>query len=45
MNSQEAGENCVLRSSIFFLCTNIIVMIKSRRMRAAGHAARMGKIN
>jgi hypothetical protein len=29
----------------FYTSTNIIRIIKPRRMRKAGHAARMGKIN
>jgi hypothetical protein len=39
MKPQEGGESCIAR--MFMTC--IIVMIKPRRMRWAGHAARMFK--
>jgi hypothetical protein len=35
------GENYVMRS--FMICTNIVQVIKSRRMGWAGHAARRGE--
>jgi hypothetical protein len=41
MKSQEIGENCIMRSFINS-SPSIIRMIKSRRMRWAGHVARMG---
>jgi hypothetical protein len=39
MKRQEVGENCIMRSFI----TCIIRIIKSRRMRWAGHVARTGE--
>jgi hypothetical protein len=42
MKLQDVGENYIMWS--FIACTpNIIRMIKSRRMRWAGHVARMGE--
>jgi hypothetical protein len=40
MKWREVGETCIIRS--FITCT-LIKMIKSRRMRWAGHVARMGE--
>jgi hypothetical protein len=40
IKSWEVGENCIMRSLI---APSIIRMIKSRRMRWAGHVARMGE--
>jgi hypothetical protein len=46
MKWREGGENCVMRRSIVcrHFSPNIIRVIKSRRMRWAGHIARMEKI-
>jgi hypothetical protein len=44
MKRQEVVENCIMRS--FITCTllqALIRIIKSRRMRWAGHVARMGE--
>jgi hypothetical protein len=38
---QEIGEDCIMSS--FITCTSIIMVIKSRRVRWAGHVARMGQ--
>jgi hypothetical protein len=38
---RENGENCITRS--IFSSPSIIGIIKSRRMRCAGHVARMGE--
>jgi hypothetical protein len=44
MGWQEFGEKCIMRSfNICSLCHVIIRMMKSRRMRWAGHVARMGE--
>jgi hypothetical protein len=40
---QEAGEDCIMRSFITLQQT-IIRVIKSRRMRRAGHGACMGEV-
>jgi len=41
--SKKAGENCIMRSVM--ICTSyqvfIILVVKSRRMRGAGHVAQM----
>jgi hypothetical protein len=47
MKWQEAGEDCTVRS--FITCTtyasqNIVDVIKWRRIRWAGHVARMGEM-
>jgi hypothetical protein len=42
MKRQEFGENCIIRSFITFTLLQI-QMIKSRRMRWAGHVAQMGE--
>jgi hypothetical protein len=39
MKRREVGDNCIMRSFI----TCIIIMIKSRRMRWAGHVTRIGE--
>jgi hypothetical protein len=39
---QEAVENCIMRS--FMTSPNIIRVMKPRRMREAGHVARMGEM-
>jgi hypothetical protein len=42
MKWREVGENCIMRN--FVSCTpSIIRIINSRRMRWAGHVARMGE--
>jgi hypothetical protein len=38
------GENCIIRSFTLYSSTNIIRMIKSRRMRWVGHAACIGEM-
>jgi hypothetical protein len=43
MISFEVGENCIMRSFVTYSSPSIITMIKSRRMRWAGHVARMGE--
>jgi hypothetical protein len=44
MSLQEVGENYIMRSFHNLYSSLIIVrMIKSRRMRKAGHIARMGE--
>jgi hypothetical protein len=40
MKWRESGENCITRS--FVICTLRKSIIKSRRMRWAGHVARVG---
>jgi hypothetical protein len=40
---QKAGEDCIMRSFITYAPKNIGV-VKSRRMRLAGHVARMGEM-
>jgi hypothetical protein len=42
MKRQEVGENCIMRNFISII-PSIIRIIKSRRMRWAGHVARMGE--
>jgi hypothetical protein len=43
MKLQEAGENCIMRSSV--MCTiHHILLIILRRMRWMGHAACMGEM-
>jgi hypothetical protein len=37
------GENCIMMNFTFVFSPNIVTVIKSRRMRWAGHVARMGK--
>jgi hypothetical protein len=39
---RETGEDYIMRSFITVHATNIIRVIKSRRMRRTGHVARMG---
>jgi hypothetical protein len=41
MKWREGGENCIMRS--FVISPNNIRIIKSRRMRWAGHVARIGE--
>jgi hypothetical protein len=41
MEGPEGGESCITRSCI--ICTSIIRIIKSKRMRWAGYVARMGE--
>jgi hypothetical protein len=40
---QEVGENCIMRSCIICSSLDFIWMIKSRRVRWAGHVACMGE--
>ena len=37
------GENYIMRSLVICTLTNIVRVVKSRRMRWAGHVARMGE--
>jgi hypothetical protein len=39
----QVGENCIMRSFVICSSPSIIRIIKSRRMRWAGHVARMGE--
>jgi hypothetical protein len=45
MKWQEAGENCINESPIICTVHQIIIrVVKSKRMRWAGHVARMGDL-
>jgi hypothetical protein len=43
MKRWEGGENCIEELRGLYSSPNIIKMIKSRKMRWAGHAVRMGE--
>jgi len=41
---QEVGEDCVMRSCIIYMSSNIVEVIKSRRMKWVGHVELMGEM-